>query len=742
MKNSFNNLFTAIQGEHIKKRGSGLYTMSLIFGLIIPLLYSIIYIFNQEATAKPEAFSFNIFTKHLNDIFDSFTVFIFPLLIILITSKIAQLDHKNGGWQLMETTPLQKTSIYFSKFCIVLIANSIAIFSFLFFSILSTLLIYLFVEAPEVAEFNLPFLHLIHVFIRLFIASLFLTAFQYFLAVKVSSYIWSVLIGFFLLLGFLIASNLITIPDWFPFEILKRVSKYPEGSQVGNWLLFTEKISIIGALFFLFLGYYWYSFKSIFRAFFYSKKRLIISLLVIAITVFSYFFLSQTYQVRLNENTIIAGEIISETKFKKAYLIHPIIEDTLAALEIRNNKFHTVLSNKIPLDNYKIIIDNSLPVDLLFASNDSVFASVVFMNNELKTELSGSRFPENVYKKSNSFSWSYLNYKINENVNLDNSKKIQEELYDEWEDRYNAATTFKTADNYMPKQDFIEKEKKLITVEYLNLLNQFLDKRKALFPNEKTVIIDDIKFLKSKITLQDESLIGNENYLSYLLYEITKEDQRDIDKNLKEIEAISILEPSQFKNRLLFYYLKNNIKEANSSENRLQLVENYANKITDTKLNKNILHIFKTYERLGRGKIADEIIATNLDAKLINLSNFKGKNIVIDVWATWCGPCRYQSPYFEKMAIKYKKENIQFIALSTDKDTKKWFVSAKLKSKSVLQLHANDSGKLVKDYNIESIPRFILIDTEGKIYNSNMPFPTEATFEMILRKILNMKELE
>lgn len=742
MKNSLNNLVTAIKAEHIKKRGTGLYTMSLIFGLLLPLLYTIIFFFNQESSTKPIAFPFNVFTKNLITILDAFTVFIFPLLIILITSKIAQLDHKNGGWQLMETTPLHKTSIYLSKYCLVLIANCITIFSFIFFSVLSTLLICLFIEAPEVAEFNLPFLHLSHIFIRLFIASLFLTAFQYFLAVKIPSYIWSVLIGFFLLIGFLIASNLITIPEWYPFEILKRVSKYSEGSKVGNWLLFTEKISIIGAIFFLFLGYYWYSFKSIFRAFFYSKKRLIISLLAIVITIFSYLFLSQTFQVKLNDKTIIAGEIKSETKFKKAYLIHPIIQDTLADLEIRNNKFHAVLKNNIPLDNYRIIIDNSLPVDLLFASNDSIFASIEFMNNELKTELFGTRFPENDYQKSNSVSWSYLSYQINESINLDNPKKIQEDLYEEWEEKYNAANTFRTADNYTPKQDFIEKEKKLITVEYLNLLNLFLDKRKALFPNEKTVLTDDIKFLKSKIALQDESLIGNEKYLSYLLYELTKQDSRDIDKNLKEIDAISTLEASQFKNRLLYYYLKNNIKEANSSENRLQLVENYAIKITDSKLNKSIHHIFKTYERLGRGKIADAILATNLDSKAISLSNFKGKYVVIDVWAIWCGPCLYQSPYFEKMAIKYKKENIQFIALSTDKDITKWYVSAKLKSKSVMQLHANDSDKLAKDYNIETIPRFILIDPDGKIYNSNMPFPTEASFEMILRKVLNLKELD
>jgi len=742
MKNSLSNLFTAIKAEHIKKRGTGLYYMSFAFGLLLPLLNVIIVILNEELNNKPDTFPFNVFTKNLEVVLDSFAVFIFPLLIILTTSKIAQLDHKNGGWQLMETTPLHKLSIYLSKFCVILISNIIAIFTFIFSSIILTFILYLIIEKPEVAQFNLPLTYLLQIFIRLFIASLFLTAFQYFLSVKISSYIWSVLIGFFLLIGSLIASNLIRIPDWFPFEILKRVSTYKEGSQVGNWFLFTEKISIVGALFILFFGYYWYNFKSFFRAFFTSKKRLVISLFVLSIAIISYLFLSQTYQVKLNDKTILAGEIKSETKFRKAYLIHSIIEDTIAVLEIKNNTFHTVLNKKIPLDNYKIIIDNSFPVDILFASNDSIFASIEFINNELKTELFGSRFPENDYIKNNSDSWSYLTYQINENVNLDNSKKIVEDLFDEWEEKYNEVNTFKTADNYTPKQDFIDKEKKIICLEYLNLLNQFIDKRKALFPNEKTVLTDDINLLKAKISLQEETLIGNENYLIYLIYELTKNDNRDIDKNLKEIEAISNLKPSEFKNRLLFYYLKNNIKEANSSENRLQLVENYADKITDSKLNKSIFYIFKTYERLGRGEMAEEILATNLDSKSINLSELKGKFVMIDVWATWCSPCLYQSPYFEKMAIKYKKENVEFIALSTDKNIKKWFVSAKLKSKSVMQLHANDIEKLGKDYNIVSIPRFILIDTEGKIYNSNMPFPTEPTFEMILRKVLNLKELE
>ena len=134
--------------------------------------------------------------------------------------------------------------------------------------------------------------------------------------------------------------------------------------------------------------------------------------------------------------------------------------------------------------------------------------------------------------------------------------------------------------------------------------------------------------------------------------------------------------------------------------------------------------------------------AKTLNGKSILLSDFKGKFIVIDVWATWCGPCKYESPYFEKMAIKYKKENIVFVGLSTDQNAQKWYVDAKNKSTSVTHLLLENPTLFAKDYNLNSIPRFLLIDADGKIYNANMPRPSMASFELVLRKALNLKDLE
>ena len=94
------------------------------------------------------------------------------------------------------------------------------------------------------------------------------------------------------------------------------------------------------------------------------------------------------------------------------------------------------------------------------------------------------------------------------------------------------------------------------------------------------------------------------------------------------------------------------------------------------------------------------------------------------------------------MAIKYKNENIVFLGLSSDQDAKKWYLDAKNKSKSVIHLRLENPELFSSDYNVNSIPRFILIDSEGKIYNSNMPRPSDSAFEIIIRKALRLKDLD
>lgn len=739
MKKYSTNLLRALKGEHLKKKGTGIYVTSIIIGALTPFIYFLVSLFSSDLVAETNPF--NYYTKFIYETIVPFAYFFFPLLIIINASKIAQLDHKNGGWQLMETQPLEKFSIYFSKFIVLLIANALSIFSFFFFSILLNFILGIFIEIPIIASQEIEFYLIINLFLRFFTASLLVTAFQYFLSVLISSFIWSLLIGFFALMATSLLKSLKLLPDWYPFEILNRIADFKEGSDVGNYFLYTEKVSFIFSIVLVLFGFIWYKKKGFVAAFLKSKRKIAFSLFCVSIVSIVGYFILRTNQYEPLKKTILAGKIDSKTNFKKAYLIHPTIEDTLTTFDIKNNSFNIEIKDELPLDQYRIVFDNAFPVLVTIASNDSVFTAIQYYNNNVVTKYSGTRLAENQYTSEDRNNWNQVLYYLQENKNIDNPEKFFKVLYSEWQNEFEKANQFKTSDNFIPKKDFIERVKKLVSIKYLNYVNTYLDSRKAMFPNEKTIIPSEINTIKSKITLDDQSLISDESYLTYLKYEVCKNDNRDIDTKIKEIENISKLKTSSFKNRLLFSYLKVNLEEATSSTERNELISNYSKFITDNRLKTNLLNQFKIFERLGKGNEARTVQVKTLDGKSILLSDFKGKIMVIDVWATWCGPCKYESPFFEKLAIKYKKENIVFLGLSSDQNEEKWFIDAKNKSKTVTHLLLENSVLFSKDYNVKSIPRFILIDSEGKIYNANMPRPSQDSFEMILRKALSLSEL-
>ena len=99
----------------------------------------------------------------------------------------------------------------------------------------------------------------------------------------------------------------------------------------------------------------------------------------------------------------------------------------------------------------------------------------------------------------------------------------------------------------------------------------------------------------------------------------------------------------------------------------------------------------------------------------------------VDVWATWCGPCKAQIPFLKQLEEKYREEDIAFVSLSIDqlKNISKWkdmIVDKKLEGIQIIADKAWRS-KFVTDYVIEGIPRFILIDKDGNLMDPMAPRP-------------------
>jgi len=123
-----------------------------------------------------------------------------------------------------------------------------------------------------------------------------------------------------------------------------------------------------------------------------------------------------------------------------------------------------------------------------------------------------------------------------------------------------------------------------------------------------------------------------------------------------------------------------------------------------------------------------------------SLADLKGKYVYIDVWATWCGPCKAEIPHLKKIESDYHDKNIEFVSVSIDrpKDHEKWISMVTDKELGGIQLYAdkNWESKFVKDYYIKGIPRFILIDPDGNIISPNAPRPSDPGLRTLLEEMI------
>ncbi|NDI97972.1 TlpA family protein disulfide reductase [Flavobacterium sp. LaA7.5] len=122
------------------------------------------------------------------------------------------------------------------------------------------------------------------------------------------------------------------------------------------------------------------------------------------------------------------------------------------------------------------------------------------------------------------------------------------------------------------------------------------------------------------------------------------------------------------------------------------------------------------------------------------LSDLKGKYVYIDVWATWCAPCRKEIPHLQELEEKYKDKNIAFVSISIDKqkDHEKWEQMVKENSLGGIQLIADKDWEsdFIQAYDVISIPRFILVDPKGNVVKANAPRPSEPAITELLDNLL------
>ena len=291
--------------------------------------------------------------------------------------------------------------------------------------------------------------------------------------------------------------------------------------------------------------------------------------------------------------------------------------------------------------------------------------------------------------------------------------------------------------------NYKEKEKRNINYEYISKLQSF-EKSYAYATKNPDFVVSG-GFLPN---LSQFDYNKGEDYLFSSSYKrIVKayyKNKASLDPKLKDkkediayLKTISEISDQTIKNSLLF-------DEARQGINYTSDLENYYTifmKASTNQIEKNkITESYTILKTTITGKPSPKFVGyeNNAGGKT-SLDDLKGKYIYIDVWATWCAPCRKEIPFLKEVEKAYHGKNIEFVSLSIDKqaDHDKWKKMIVDQALGGIQLLADKDWKsqFVQDYLIQGIPHFILLDPNGNIVSPNAPRPSDKELITLFNRL-------
>lgn len=226
-----------------------------------------------------------------------------------------------------------------------------------------------------------------------------------------------------------------------------------------------------------------------------------------------------------------------------------------------------------------------------------------------------------------------------------------------------------------------------------------------------------------------------------------------LDKSAEEIESLRFDYLTEFKAKLALY-TKQAVSFAQAHKNLAGFyaistldpevaeaeIVTYAdeidNQFTDNRYVSTFKEEAKKLKRLAVGQPAPEIASFTPNNKAVNLSDFKGKYVLVDFWASWCAPCRQENPNIVKQYHAFKDRGFTVLGVSLDNNPGSWMRAIqddKLEWTQVSDLQAWSSD-LIVNYRIKAIPTSYLLNPEGEIIAKNL---RGKELESFLQKTLN-----
>ncbi len=189
------------------------------------------------------------------------------------------------------------------------------------------------------------------------------------------------------------------------------------------------------------------------------------------------------------------------------------------------------------------------------------------------------------------------------------------------------------------------------------------------------------------------------------------------------------------------YLMQHIIYRKVSGKDYENLMAEYRKYVLTAQQKRELAAYEKAITKFAAGQEANDFRYADANGQFHALSDYKGKVVLVDVWATWCAPCKAEIPHLEKLIEHYKNnDNIVFIGVSIDKpkDRDKWLAFVEEHHLKGIQLMADNAFKsqILLDYEITGVPRFMLFDKEGKIVSVNAARPSNPRLKELINGVL------
>jgi thiol-disulfide isomerase/thioredoxin len=189
-------------------------------------------------------------------------------------------------------------------------------------------------------------------------------------------------------------------------------------------------------------------------------------------------------------------------------------------------------------------------------------------------------------------------------------------------------------------------------------------------------------------------------------------------------------------------YLLDHVQRYSAYKPFKSITDQYKQFILTPDLKAKYYASLKRINAFGSGSAAYNFEYEDATGKKVSLESLKGKVVVLDLWATWCGPCKEQIPHLQKLEEEIKAVGkdgeVAFVSISTNvaKEKQQWLDMIKTKSMDGIQLWTKGERDLMDYYSVETIPRFMVIDKEGNIVSVNAPRPSTPELKAMILKTL------